>query len=196
MEKLRRFATILLLPALAAGAYALNLTPRYQSGEVTLLLQFEDAPSELSVESMKQEFASLLRDSGVRFAWKRLNTEVSQELANPVVIRFKGACRMAGTPPVRHQPGAFAWAHVTNGDVLPFVDVSCDRLRGSLFSVMWGEDFQHRDFLLGRAMARVLAHEMHHVLGATQQHDKEGVAKERLSGRELIADDFAGFGAH
>ena len=59
----------------------------------------------------------------------------------------------------------------------------------ALFSTMWGEDFQHRDFLLGRALARIIAHELHHVLDNAVHHSQEGLAQPRLTAASLIRGD-------
>jgi hypothetical protein len=43
------------------------------------------------------------------------------------------------------------------------------------------------DYLMGRALGRVVAHELVHILTGSRRHTKDGVAQAELSGRELIA---------
>jgi hypothetical protein len=53
---------------------------------------------------------------------------------------------------------------------------------------MWGGDFARKDELLGRALGRVLAHELVHMLTKSGEHSREGVQRPALSGKQLIAD--------
>jgi hypothetical protein len=86
-----------------------------------------------------------------------------------------------------------AFTHTSDGEVLPFSEVLCDRVGVAAQSAMEGGEFSRRDELLGRALARVLAHEIYHIKGKCNEHGRSGVARKALSGRELIAAtlDFA-----
>ena len=53
---------------------------------------------------------------------------------------------------------------------------------------MHGGDYAVGDKLMGRAVGRVLAHELVHILSNSKQHGKEGVAKTALSPTNLIAE--------
>ena len=52
---------------------------------------------------------------------------------------------------------------------------------------MFGGDYAKGDVLVGRALGRVVAHELVHMLTKSETHAKEGVEKAALSGRQLIA---------
>ena len=54
---------------------------------------------------------------------------------------------------------------------------------------MSGGDFNHTDLLFGRALGRVIAHEVVHMLSKSGAHGNQGVAKPALSGSSLIAPD-------
>jgi hypothetical protein len=54
---------------------------------------------------------------------------------------------------------------------------------------MSGGDFGNADVLLGRALGRVLAHEVVHILAKSGAHGHAGVAKTALSGSQLIAPE-------
>ena len=47
-----------------------------------------------------------------------------------------------------------------------------------------------RESILGRALARVIAHEIYHIVADTTEHEEAGLAKAQLSARELAADRF------
>jgi hypothetical protein len=54
---------------------------------------------------------------------------------------------------------------------------------------MSGGDFANADVLLGRALGRVLAHEVVHILSKSSAHGRTGVARTSLSGSQLIAPE-------
>ena len=45
-----------------------------------------------------------------------------------------------------------------------------------------------RELSFGRALARVLAHELYHILLDTEQHAKSGVTKSHLTPHDLIGE--------
>jgi hypothetical protein len=53
---------------------------------------------------------------------------------------------------------------------------------------MHGGQLREGDKLLGRAMARVLAHEIWHITGNLHSHGKRGIAARSLTGAQLISD--------
>jgi hypothetical protein len=72
---------------------------------------------------------------------------------------------------------------------MPFSEVECDKVRGSIRSAMWARDYQRGDMLMGRALGRVLVHELYHIVGRTKTHAPNGVTKTSLSGAQLIGDE-------
>ena len=81
----------------------------------------------------------------------------------------------------------YASTRTANGEVQPFGDVDCDRVVNSVRSAMFGGDFAKADMLVGRALGRVVAHELVHMLTKSDVHGREGVQKPALSGKQLIA---------
>jgi hypothetical protein len=135
---------------------------------------------------MKRELQNLMRGSGVDLNWRSLS-EISSTDSFPsvVVVTFHGTCETKPfAPPLTANPTALAYTHVSNGTVIPFTDVECDRVRSSLTSTPGA----HSDVLLGRALGRVLAHELHHILGRTRAHTQQGISRKSMSARDLIAD--------
>lgn len=158
----------------------------FAAGPVTLILQFEAQHSEPSVNEMKRELQSLMRHSGVELNWRTLN-EISSTDSFPsiVVVTFHGTCQTKPwAPPLPTDPVALAYAHVSNGTVIPFADVECDHVRSSLTSTPGARS----ELLFGRALGRVLAHELHHIIGRTSAHTQQGISRKSLSARDLIAD--------
>ena len=108
---------------------------------------------------------------------------------NLVVVTFHGTCIMEPIPFLYDERGPLAFTYSSDGNVLPFGEVACDKVRSSIGKAMWGGDYRRSDTLLGRALARVLAHELYHMLAHTPEHAKTGLARHDLSGSDLISDE-------
>jgi len=156
---------------------------------ITLLLQFEKKHSEKSVQEMKREMLAIMKDTGLQLDFRSLKDfNPNEPVTDLVVVKFKGTCQMEPLPVLFDERGPLAFTHSTDGEVLPFSEVACDRVRQSVESAMWGGDRAKADMLFGRALGRVLAHELVHIVARTNKHGVKCVAKTSLSGVQLIAD--------
>jgi hypothetical protein len=157
---------------------------------ITLYTQFEQAPPGGVLKALQDEVASIMAPIGIRFEWRDLGKtgghEVSAELA---VVTFKGRCDAAGLLTRSKFEGALGWTHVSDGQILPFTDVSCDRVREFVQTGLLALRVEDREAKYGRALGRVLAHELYHIFANTLRHGS-GVAKESYSVQDLLADDF------
>jgi hypothetical protein len=156
---------------------------------LTLLLDFEKAPPANTIREMQREVQQLLHRTGVRLDL-RLRSEVAadQDYEDVVLLRFRGSCRASSLAPLLDERGPFAWSHTIEGLILPFADVACDNVRRAVEEALFGGEKARRDELFGRALGRIVAHELYHIIGGVHTHGKKGVAQAALSGRELIAD--------
>ena len=92
-------------------------------------------------------------------------------------------------PPIPDELGLpFAVTYTTGGRLLPFGAVDCDRVRQSLKRAFTPADYSRGDLLFGRALGRVLAHELYHMLARSAAHGKTGVTERALSGDQLCHD--------
>jgi len=155
----------------------------------TLLLQFEQPHSERTLRAVRTELGDVMKDAGFTFEL-RLFSELSPyaEFGELIIVRLKGKCRVDAGSPSKLDQGALAFTHTSEGKMLPFVEVACDRVRNSIRPAMWGEQFKRSDELMGRALARVIAHEIYHIMTGSS-HGSTGIARHALSGRQLIADN-------
>jgi hypothetical protein len=158
---------------------------------ITLYTQFDQAPPEGVMLALQDEVESIMAPIGLRFEWRNLGGagehEVSAELA---VVTFKGRCDTAGLVWHREFEGALGWTHVSDGQILPFTDVSCDRVREFVQPGLLMFRAEDREEKYGRALGRVVAHELYHIFANTMRHGSTGVAKESYNVQELLADDF------
>jgi hypothetical protein len=141
--------------------------------------------SQVAIRQMIREAAQILKKSGVSLSW-HLGRPVQSVEGLLVVVKLTGACDMDGAP-VSRQPGPLGWSHEANGVVLPFSDLACDNIRATLQSIVPEGNQIRGNYLLGRAMGRVLAHELYHIVANTATHGADGVARSALSARDLTS---------
>ncbi len=155
--------------------------------DVTVILDVKGPYSEQAFGEMRREASQIIRASGLRLAWRMRSEPFTDSVDDLVVMTFKGSCTFDPAPPIYDELGPLAITHTTNGEVQPFGEVNCDRVVNSVRSAMFGGDYAKADMLIGRALGRVVAHELVHMLTKSGQHAHEGVQKAALSGRQLIA---------
>ena len=152
---------------------------------------FQQEPPELVLDSMKQEVGAIMSPGGLRLNWRSLKgvdgTEVFSELA---VAKFRGNCDGSGGLPGASQPHALAWSHVSEGVVIPFADVDCDRIESFLRTKLVTMEPANRQKVFGRAVGRVLAHELYHIFARATGHGTRDVDKPYYTVAELVEDDF------
>jgi hypothetical protein len=157
---------------------------------LTVVLITERPYSGIAIRAMGREAAGILKPSGISLDW-RLGTPVQAFEGLLVVVTLRGQCSMAETAPEAKIDGPLGWTHTVNGAVLPFAELACDTIRGAVKSGMRAEHRSVGDFLLGRAMGRVLAHELYHITGDTARHATAGVAQPAFSAREMVSQPMA-----
>jgi len=173
---------------LAAIALPVAAKPPSTGADVTVIVNFKSAYSAPAIQEMQREAGQILKSSGVTLDW-RSRTEAADTTFNDlVVMTFKGSCVFNPMPIVYDELGPYAITRTTGGEVQPFGEVDCDHVVSSLHTAMAGDDFAKADRLLGRALGRVVAHELVHMLTKSKQHGREGVEKAALSARQLISE--------
>lgn len=153
---------------------------------LTVILDFKGPHSRLSLDEMERESGRILKSSGVKLAWRLVGEDPFASYDDLVVMTFKGACEYQPASPRYDELGPLAVTRVTDGEIQPFGEVDCDHVVSSARGAMSGNDLTRADLLIGRALGRVVAHELVHMLTKSGQHGVEGVEKPALSGQQLI----------
>lgn len=186
-----RHVVLLLVAVIAAlpsvcGAW--EASPR-RVQSVTLILKFEEPPADRVMAALNREISAILGQAGLKIE-SRYFSELAphEQFQDLVVVQVKGRCKIDARPVARMAPGPLAFAHTSNGDVLPFMDVLCDQVRSAMRPVMYGDRLRQADEIFGRALARVVAHELYHILGRTCTHAETGIAQHSLSGEDLVSE--------
>jgi hypothetical protein len=142
-------------------------------------------------DALRAEAGAIMQPSGLRFDWRSLaDFHGETALVALVVVHFEGRCNTEGLVMRDNQPGSLGWTEIRDGAIAPFIHVDCTKVRTLLQIDLLGRHSRDRDSLYGRALGRVLAHELYHVLAATPLHSAQGVAKEQFSVGELLAANF------
>jgi hypothetical protein len=171
----------------AAALPAAAITPS-TGADVTVIVNFKGSYSAPAIKEMQREASEIIKTSGISLDW-RLRSEAADLTFNDlVVVTFKGTCVFNPMPMIVDELGPYAFTRTSGGEVQPFGEVDCDHVVSSLHGAMSGGDYAKADLLLGRALGRVVAHELVHMLTKSRQHGKEGVEKAALSARQLIAE--------
>jgi hypothetical protein len=144
------------------------------------------------VEIMKREVASLLKEAGYKISWRQAGSPSQVTESVLLVLELQGVCRLPGDFNLRPpKPGeALATTAVSNGQVLPFSTVHCDALTRFLALQLGFAAEPTRNYLFGRAMGRVTAHELLHALTKSKEHDVAGVGKSSYTPQEVLGEHF------
>jgi hypothetical protein len=167
----------------------LSAVPSAFGEGITIVLDFQGPRSEQSVAEMKREFAGIMKDSALHFDFRWRSEATQEAISDLVLVRFTGKCVLDPVGYLYDERGPMAFTYSTDGVVQPFSEVACDKVTSAVRSAMSGGDFAKADLLLGRALGRVLAHEVVHILSKSGAHGRTGVAKTSLSGSQLIAPE-------
>ena len=144
---------------------------------------------------LKKEVGTLMQPASIRVDWR--NPAVDRDAVENdyfAVIRLRGSCRPAevSTNFERATKGGFTLASsaVADGVILPFGDIDCAALNSFLGPSLLNEPDRVREFVYARAMARLMAHELYHVIGQTHEHARSGLAEPAFTVAELLSDRF------
>jgi hypothetical protein len=142
---------------------------------------------------MHEELAALMRQAGYRVAFREAGGREAIDAEFLSVVELNGSCAIpAGYRLAEDRtPGnaKLATTAVTDGRVLPFSAVNCSALTHLLQPALLQAPVAQRDFLCGRALGRVIAHELYHVLAKTTGHAAAGIAQRALSSAALLGED-------
>ncbi len=173
----------------ALGTLLCGLLPA-RGADLTVILNFEASHSPRSVGAMRLEAEKLLRDNGVSLDWRMLDRlSPDESFTRLAIVKLRGRCEMTPFLPGVTEPGApLGVTYRVDGRVIPFSEVKCDEVRSTLGVGHLPANPDLRELLYGRALGRVLAHELLHVLSRSGEHTKDGVAQKYLSAARLIGD--------
>lgn len=167
------------LPVLAKNGPA-------ESGEVSVYLKGDFGTSPPLRTAFTAEVNRLMASLGYKVNWPYHAIDVPGTL---VVVTAEGSCSPNSEETAAPENKPLAYTQDSDGHVLPFVWVKCGDLNALLARGLRA-DPASQDAKYGRALARVLAHELFHILAQTPHHAESGIAQSAVSGRNLLGIGF------
>jgi hypothetical protein len=163
--------------------------------KLVIFLTSDSAIAPAASSEMKQELSHLLEPAAIHVEWQDPSVDRSaSENDYSALVRLRGSCRPT-EPSARFEhavngPFTLASSAVADGVVLPFGDIDCAALNSFLGPSLWKDTDQVREFVYARAVARLMAHELYHVIAQTHDHARSGVAEPAFTVAELLSDHF------
>ena len=176
-----RIVSIILFTVVLPGLLSISAPGEPMDGSVcvppvTLYTDFAKDHSELSFEAMKEEVAAALAVAGLQVQWRPLRSSRGESTPGDVVVlSFTGKCRMNDLFLPRVESGPLGWTYMEDGHISPFSSVDCDRIRKFINPLVTGAGPDDRETLLGRALGRVVVHELYHVFSDSRGHASQGL---------------------
>ena len=161
-----------------------------KTGAVNVYLRSSSNISPAVTRWMQAESGLLMRSAGYQVHWLDPLERPDAPGTSLIVIELTGTCAPAERSGGAVDVDRLAFTVVDQGKILPFVSVDCTALQKTLASDLVRESRARRDVLYGRAMGRLVAHEMYHIESQDRGHSRDGVAEAAVSSRELVADRF------
>jgi hypothetical protein len=181
---------LLIVPPAAFGASKPD-TP-LSKPQVTVLVDFEKPHSDVSLNAMRRALDDMLAPAGFSVDLQlRDALPPNAQFEELVVFKLTGSCTMSATAPMpvgalSDERGPLAMAYSSDGEILHFGEVECDRVRTSITRLLGYGSSNKSQNALGHALAMVVAHEIYHMLGNAKQHTHKGVTKSSLSPEDLL----------
>jgi hypothetical protein len=165
------------------------------STQLAVYLTASPSQSPSTVEHMKRELIPVLQNVGYQIRWNDPNhPENAPEAANLVLLELRGICDLPSgsgrMEPAVDSGGSLAETVVAARGVTRFVRVNCDNLTRMVGPSLSAEPGALREYLYGRAVARVVAHELYHVLMETTEHGRSGLARPSFTVADLLDEVF------
>ena len=186
---------------LATLVWVLSLAPCFGWADLVnppkrmVVVYLKTSPGQLvqPVEEMQHEAGVLMEAAGYTLEWRAIPRAPIEAVDAPIVVmELRGVC----DAPERSDDALsladssiLASAAVSNGEILPFGSVQCDVLSRMVAGAL-PKSGKNREFLYGRAMGRLVAHELYHILTKTRDHEDAGVGKSHFSAKDVLAEHF------
>jgi len=153
-----------------------------------------DGLESLSSHYLELELRRVLVPAGIELVWESSAKNSNEQQPSRLVVgSFTGNCSvetlssLAGSSSTTRTLGDTS---VSNDRILPYFRVDCGRIIRALAPILQPLSVPSRESIFGRALARVIAHEIYHIVAQTEEHDDVGLAKAQLSLQELLASRF------
>jgi hypothetical protein len=141
---------------------------------------------------MKSEIRSILAPAQLELSFHRIGEiGAAQPFRNIIIVHFRGTCQsgLESSNGILIEPRllefpALRKTDISEGLILPYVQVYCNEVRAFMPNV----SRTPYALIYGRALGRVVVHELYHALLSTRDHSRIGVARSAQSARDLTRE--------
>jgi hypothetical protein len=141
-----------------------------------------------TVEEMEHEVENILRGAGRAIEWRSWEQATQGAFDELAVIRFNGNCGVPAWPHDSTADGPLGFTHISDGAVLPFSEIACEKIAGSVGPAILRMEPAQAETVFGRAVGRVVAHELIHMISGSLIHSHEGIARSAFSPSDLTSE--------
>ena len=161
------------------------LAPLQGQTRLTVWASFDRLPDRSTVEWMEQEAAEIFADADMAFLWQ-LGPRDGIDIIGPLVsVQFHGKCVLQPSGVALPQRGPMAWVQPQDGEIRSFIDVDCDRTAAMIWQNRGTLPLPLVTRTFGRALARVVAHELYHYLTQSAAHTASELFRPEMTSMDL-----------
>ena len=188
-----RVSVILFLPTFAGTAWGQSSAPSPREDRTVVLLDFSPAVDAKSWERLQADLKSTDTPEplGKSTLWmRRQDFQMGMVFSEVLQVQLTGDCATGLDEGRNATPGPLGWVYLVDGQIQPFAFVDCNRIALALRGELHGKTWKERHKKMSRAIARVVAHELTHIVTQNPGHSDQGIQKARLTQMELVGEAF------
>jgi len=175
-----------LFRAILAGlALWVVVGPLQGQSRLKVLAEFDQQPDTATVEWMEQEAGSLFSDAALTLSWPPGQDHLEEFIGPLVSAQFHGRCGLDPGALSLPTPGPMAWVQSQDGEIQSFIDVDCDRTAAMVWQSRGTLPLPLVTRAFGRALGRVVAHELYHYLTRSSVHSASDLFRPAMTSRDL-----------
>ncbi len=181
-----RICRPLAMAILAGMTFWPLMLPARGESLLTVLSGYDQWPDTSAMDAMQRETAELFTGAGVTFSWQQ-NPRQSfiQDADLAISVRFHGKCRLEPGEIVLPSDGPMAFIAAQDGEIRPTIDVDCDRTAAMVWQTRGTLSFPLVSRAFGRALGRVMAHELYHYLTQSPDHTHSELFRRAMTSSDL-----------
>ena len=177
------------------SAWVLALFSLIPHSDLAVYLTTDAHQPSAPLEIMKRELSGMMQAAGYRVIYSDpRRPDAEARFSTLIVLELRGDCSLpSGSYRMERSVASgisLAETSVSEGVVMPFSYINCANLTRMVGPLLGDEPNSLREYSYGRAMARVAAHELYHVMVGSRDHGHEGVAKASFSPADLLDERF------
>lgn len=157
--------------------------------QIALLTAHDHPPVTQVTQAMEGELTALFAGAGSAVVIHADGPLVYLGAPRHVLyVAFRGRCEFVPQIAPRTGQRIMASLAVVDGRIQPMMTVDCDAVAQTIAGHMTRADLKHAEFVYGRALARVVAHEIYHWVAHQTNHRHSELFSETMGARTLLAE--------